>query len=566
MARTKKPRGNKTPNLTNNQPFESVVEVVKLSANDPMVIDQTLAPVSGQGIVSYGSADTQFAYLYNLYLKSVTHNAICDSISQMVYGNGLNIEGIIDPEENKRVVKDSVVYGNAALQVTEQDIFHIPVNFIRANEVNPDNNKVEWYWYSTDFEDAKIDPVKFPAWSPTWKPDEDYPIAIHYIKTYNSTSIYYGIPDFQGGLSYMEQEIEIANFLLKYIKNNFSVTTLININSGAGDPQSRRKMRKEILDNLTGPGGELVITAFNKNKDFATTIENVTISDAAEQYRYMSENARAQIVVAHQVVSPLLVGIRDTATGFSSNAEELAMSRALMEEMKIKPKQELISAAYDYVKGRTDIAFVSSVGDAAEVIPEEVIELKKASPESEAKALIDLGETKLEGFKLMVSAPVDYTTEETDDLSLGEDVQMASTGTARPNAASSQDNEDVKVRYRYRGNKVGERDFCNLMINADKLYRKEDIIMMGNNPRINPGFGPYGTNTYSIWLYKGGVNCYHQWFREIYVRNGVNVDVNSPLAQTISTSQARREGYDIETNNTLVSIKPINMPNQGALN
>ena len=88
---------------------------------------------------------------------------------------------------------------------------------------------------------------------------------------------------------------------------------------------------------------------------------------------------------------------------------------------------------------------------------------------------------------------------------------------------------------------------------------------MGNRP-VNPGFGPNGSSTYSIWLYKGGVNCYHAWNRVIYLKNGTNVDVKSPLAKKISTSEARRRGYKVETNDSLVSIKPINMPNQGRLN
>ena len=50
------------------------------------------------------------------------------------------------------------------------------------------------------------------------------------------------------------------------------------------------------------------------------------------------------------------------------------------------------------------------------------------------------------------------------------------------------------------------------MMGAKKMYRKEDILAMGKKA-VNPGFGIDGANTYSIWLYKGGPQCFHFWTR-----------------------------------------------------
>ena len=101
-------------------------------------------------------------------------------------------------------------------------------------------------------------------------------------------------------------------------------------------------------------------------------------------------------------------------------------------------------------------------------------------------------------------------------------------------------------------------------MSANKIYRKEDIIAMGDKS-VNAGWGPNGANTYSIWLYKGGGNCHHKWNRVIYLKKGIKVDVKSPLAETISTSKARQKGFKTPKNNSKVSIAPINMPKQGFL-
>ena len=85
---------------------------------------------------------------------------------------------------------------------------------------------------------------------------------------------------------------------------------------------------------------------------------------------------------------------------------------------------------------------------------------------------------------------------------------------------------------------------------------------MENKP-VNAGWGLNGANTYSIWLYKGGGACKHKWNRIIYLKKGTNVDANSPLAETISTSKARQKGFKVPTNDSKVSITPNNMPNKG---
>lgn len=105
---------------------------------------------------------------------------------------------------------------------------------------------------------------------------------------------------------------------------------------------------------------------------------------------------------------------------------------------------------------------------------------------------------------------------------------MSVRGYDNPDEASKElDTGLYKVRYYYSRNftyKDGEivtRDFCQDMVALSKegaLFRYEDIIQMGENPDVNGQFAPSGSNTYSIWIYKGGVYCRHAWFRKVFVR------------------------------------------------
>jgi len=161
-----------------------------------------------------------------------------------------------------------------------------------------------------------------------------------------------------------------------------------------------------------------------------------------------------------------------------------------------------------------------------------------------------------------------------------EKLELASTGRATPNTRSEQDglnkkeNAFYKVRYIYTKNNAlsqkGEtRDFCKLMMTAKKMYRKENIISMSNKA-VNPGWGPRGANTYSIWLYKGGGNCHHYWKRRIFKAPATDEGFvvypdNITSDKIVSVTKARSEGFTIKKNDNLVAKAPKTMKNEGFL-
>lgn len=104
------------------------------------------------------------------------------------------------------------------------------------------------------------------------------------------------------------------------------------------------------------------------------------------------------------------------------------------------------------------------------------------------------------------------------------------------------------------------------MIGAKKVYRKEDILEMGNRS-VNAGFGPKGADTYDIWLYKGGARCHHFWMRKVFMakEGAVGVDAKNPNAE-ISVNKAKGAGAELEVNDKKVATRPVDMPNEGFLN
>ena len=67
---------------------------------------------------------------------------------------------------------------------------------------------------------------------------------------------------------------------------------------------------------------------------------------------------------------------------------------------------------------------------------------------------------------------------------------------------------EPEIKYRYAGSLAAQRNFCKAMVRMNKLYTREEIAQMDS--RINTGFRHNG-QPYSIFDYKGGVNCNHYW-------------------------------------------------------
>ena len=206
-----------------------------------------------------------------------------------------------------------------------------------------------------------------------------------------------------------------------------------------------------------------------------------------------------------------------------------------------------------------------------------------------SKWILEVGEEMTEDWEMIEEEIVDgehldFNFEKELNNVANDRVELASTPTARPNAKSSQDgvnksfNDYYKVRYVYATdnflvNKSGtSREFCELMVGANKVYRKEDIVN-ANSQDLNKGFGHKGYDyiegedgTYNLFLYKGGPQCRHFWLRRIYKTSLRNAKQPIVDAEVISYTKAVSEGFTAKRNDKLVAIAPQRMKNNGYYN
>jgi hypothetical protein len=551
--------------------------------------------------VEYGEDNNYYQFLIDRYSNSATNNAVINNICRLIYGQGLTatdsamkpnewaqLLSILKEDDLRRIIFDLYALGQCALQIHYDKghkaitrAFHTPIQLLRPEKCNKDGDIVG-YFYSDNWTDPKkYVPKRFDSFGTSKKE-----VEILYLAPYSAGMKYFSNVDYQGGIDYALLEEKMAEYLINEVSNSFSPTSIINFNNGTPTDEMKDEISAQVISKLTGSKGKKVVISFNENEATKTTIDSIPLNDAPDHYQYLSEESTFKILRSHNVTTPLLFGV-SVATGFSSNADEMKTGALLFENMVIKPKQQMIVEMLKKVLSFNGVSLNLKFKTLNPLQGDELqpVQEVKMSAQDELDVAKYGEDIDLDEWVLVDSREVDYDLEDELDAeleklneptNLSKFLNLVKTGTARPNANSIQDGKLFKHRYRYTGDTSdNSRLFCKKMTQANKVYRKEDIVRMSseivNQTRTRSdgtvgGLGPRGATTYDIWLYKGGGACHHKWMRETYLRKS---DVNSPIAQKymkeFKPSIARKLGEIVPVNDKKVYTRPIDMPNKGFL-
>ena len=524
----------------------------------------TVKEVRNQEFVSYGDDNNYFQYLIDRYNGSPTNNAIINGISEMIYGKGLDatdsnrkpdqyaqMVSLFNADCVRKVVYDFKLMGQCALQVIYSKdrskivkLEHIPVETLRAEKCN-DKGEIEAYFYHYDWAKyKKSDELKrIPAFGTSKEG-----LEIMYIKPYRAGFKYYSPVDYQGGTQYAELEEEISNYHLNNIMNGLAPSMLINFNNGTPDPEQRELIERRIYEKFSGSSnaGKFIL-AFNDNAETAADIQPIQLSDAHNQYQFLSDESARKILVSHRVVSPMLLGIKDN-TGLGNNADELKTATLLMDNTVIRPFQRLLIENFEQILAYNGISLnlyfktlqpleftdLDNVEDSETREEETGVKMSKQCCELSKEDLTDeefdiildelRGETistRWEAVDVREHSEDNESIEEwaTKNIESKEEQLEKKSIDSKKSGFSYLDKSLYKVRYRYseKYSSGKSRQFCRIMMNRSNrgvVYRVEDIDK-ASNAGVNKSFGHKG-KAYDLFRFKGGVNCGHRGEEVLY--------------------------------------------------
>jgi hypothetical protein len=628
------------------------LEFIQLqSYTAPSIIEQ-----KNKDWVQYGDDNNYYQYLIDLYHSSPTNNACIKGTVDQIFGKGLEVtrasrdlpgyiefKKLFSADDLRAVTMDLKMLGQASFQLVKSkdrkkyvQAKHFPQQTLRPAKCN-EKGEIEKYYYCPDWANMKRNhtPIEFRAFGYDQSANE----CILTIKPYSTGSFYFAPVDYQGGTQYANLEAEISNFHINNIMNGLAPSMLINFNNGQPPAEVKDTVEAQIKQKFGGSSnaGRFIIS-WNDGKESAADITPVQLSDAHNQYQFLSQESMQKIMVAHRIVSPLLLGIKDN-TGFGSNADELKSASILFDNVVVRPFQRLIIDAVTkvlnfngfnlnlYFKTLQPLEFTDLSGN---VIDDETREEETGVSLASQKKKIELvkpnaGESKddflgrcipiviREGKDQDQATAICYSYFEGTMLGSDEkswiehlkdkgeiintdeweliDVQEVTDADEElrfnlaydnPNKKSDDDKGVYKIRYRYGPDFVSNnsREFCSTMVQEAKsgvIFRREDIIQMGD-AGVNGQFAPSGQSSYSIWKYKGGVNCHHRWERLTFRRKqvkgkflpkqpnetGESRDLDN--YNEVSNKSADNAGVPFSPSGwNTAKTRPIDMPNKGSL-
>jgi hypothetical protein len=576
-------------------------------------------------------------FLIDLYYSSSITAAIVNSTAEMIAGENLIIEDEDDRdlearvklqnfmdransneslhEVLKKVAFDFKLQGAFALNVVWSkdrtqiaEVYHVDVSKVRC--ARPDEfGKTKGYYISADWSNTRANkPYYVSAFNPN---DRTSANQIMYAGLYSPNMNSYYTPDYVSCNNWALIDSRVSEFHLNNISSGFSGSFMVNFSNGVPTQEERFQIEQSLTDKFTGQNnaGKFILT-FSDDKTRTPEIQAISPSDLDKQYLALQELLTTNILSGHRITSPLLMGIRDSGGGLGNNTDELNSAANFYLNTVIKPLQDQIVkqlrkifqvnqmdmpvnfvqlkpitlefTSEDLKAVMTESEIRNELG--LEPLDEEVVIHEDLSSDKfiELESFIEeCGEDIPEDWELLDEENVNDEHEDFDfeaelNKIASKKLELASTGTARPNSRSTQDgvndsyNEYYKVRYVYTkdtalSQKGETREFCKLMTIAKKIYRKEDLLQLTNKP-VNRGWGPKGAATYSIWLYKGGGNCHHYFSRVVFRTSLRNAKSNIKDSQIISDVKAISEGFTLKRNSGLVAKAPKRMKNNGFLN
>jgi len=368
---------------------------------------------TNKGWVEWGEGNSMPNYLIDLYQSSPVHGSLVNSISFMIAGKGFKTDNPTGQVQMAKLKLDDIL-GASALDLKLQggvyweliysmdhtrivQVNHLPYENVRL-AISDEEDHVCGVYYSRDWQDIRKQRNR-PEYVPLFNPEDPSPRQVLFFHLHSVGSLYYPRPDYISSKDWIELTRHISEYHVNNILNGFFPSFHINFGNGEPSPEAQRIIMKEIEKSLSGTqnAGKFLIT-FTKSKDEAPEIQPFPVTDADKQYQYLSTEATSQIIVAHRVTSPLLMGVRTDGNGLGSNTDEIKAALYVFTKQVIEPFQRIITGAVE------DILAFNQVPSQVTIEKNDIIEIAQeqgALPsDTTAAAPIDVASQALNGAQI----------------------------------------------------------------------------------------------------------------------------------------------------------------------
>ena len=319
------------------------------------------------GFVKWGKKNDYPFFLIDLFNGSAWHQGIVKTKTFYIAGNGLEIvtgdmQGFIDNQYSpfdmneiaEQLAFDFELFGGFAVKGTwnREGTRVAKWEYLDVDAIRMTEDERMYYlsddWAALNQSAEKTNLRMFPAL------DENSPVGsfIMYYKEPAKRSRkekgIYPKPTYNGGLTAIQTDCDIAKFHMYELQNGFKSGTLINMPSGF--PESTEELHR-ITESIKGrtqsveDAGEIIIT-FSDGADLAPTVQQLNGNDLDKRYEVTAASVQQNILVAHSVTAPTLFGVMQQG---SFNAAESGDLFQIFKTTYVSSRQKRIEWMLNYM-------------------------------------------------------------------------------------------------------------------------------------------------------------------------------------------------------------------------
>lgn len=306
-----------------------------------------------RGYVSYGDDNLFPQYIKGLYRHSALFESIVNGMKDYVLGEGvegefneMNRDGDTLNDIIEKAIFDYILYRGFAIQVFKDKTGKI----VELYPLDFDNCRIsideDYVFYSTKWDTSNTKTVKYPM----FKVGANDSNSIFYFRDKSRPqSASYPIPFYLGALKDIRTSVEISNFHLNSVLNDFNANLIVNFNSGDVDEDTKKRIEKSFKDKFSGTtnAGKFLLN-FNDNKETAITIERLQSDDFDKRYESLQQQITKNIFVAFRA-QPQLFGF--VIEGSLFNQQEFDDAYRLYNRTVIHPIKNTIERAFRKLMG-----------------------------------------------------------------------------------------------------------------------------------------------------------------------------------------------------------------------
>ena len=295
-------------------------------------------------------------YLYNLSTKSSVMGAIVGSMVDYILGDEVvNNTGIMTVNRKDETFEDLVrkcatdysMFGGFAIQVIRnKGLDHVAeLNWMDLRHIRVDKEETT-VWYCDWASKKRKQPVKYPI----YKQGAKQPNSVFYFKG-NLTRGVYPTPMYIGSLTSIETQVEISNYHLSNILNNFTPSGVINFNNGSNLGEDEiEELEEKVYEKFSGTSNAgKILLCFNDDTEHATTIDRLVDDNLDKKYDQLYETTINDIYSGFRM-NPVLSGLNKTNSGFTG--QEFNEAFKLYNKTVIQPIQKQLVDAFEKLFGK----------------------------------------------------------------------------------------------------------------------------------------------------------------------------------------------------------------------